>query len=567
MNVAEEDNYESDRHTEEGFELGCCTEDEVLKVINNIPANKADGIDGIPIKAIKLGIPLILKPLTDLINLFIKNGFPKELKRAIVLPIHKKGSMSLPDNYRPISLLPCVSKIAERVIVNQLNSHLASRNLMSNCQHGFRQKHSTGTGLLQITEYTRGELDKGKAVGIVALDLSKAFDSIDHQILLRKLPDFQLGSNFISLMRNYLKDRTIVVRCGEEVSKIFRTTTGVPQGSILGPLLFTLYVNDPPDVIKHSKAMLYADDTTIFTSSRYPSNIQAGINEDIRSMERWFRDNKLSVNAKKTEYMLVTNTRLRHRFNGIKIQVNKQLIIEKEHIKILGVTISNDLSWEQHTLSLVGELRHRYRSFNRSCNLLTHDAKMLLYNACIASRLNYCDFIWHKCHQASASKLQTIQNRCARRILGSSPESSALPLIRELGWLTLAEKRNLHKCVMLHELLLGRGPQILIEGVRPWTNTHTRTTRATSDENLAVIAHNTDYMAKSFYYDTAKIWNNIPSHIRRISNRNTFKENLYRHFLGPNKVKTAFPGHSSHRFGRVLGSQWSWKTTTHSTAE
>ena len=265
-------------------------------------------------------------------------------------------------------------------------------------------------------------------------------------------------------------------------------------------------------------------------------------------MESWFKQNQLTVNAKKTEYMLVCNSRIRHRFNDIKIQVNKQVISEKEHIKILGVTISNDLSWEQHTLSLVGELRYRYKSFNRSCGLLTHDAKLLLYNACIASRLNYCDFIWHKCNQASASKLQTIQNRCARRILGSPPESTALPLIRQLGWLTLTEKRNLHKCVLLHELLLGNKPNILVEGLTPWTSTHSRTTRGTSDENLAVISHNTDYLAKSFYYDTARIWNGIPARIRKIRNRNTFKENLHKYLFDPNKVKTALPGHPSHHF-------------------
>ena len=163
------------------FEIFQCTEEEVLKVVNDVPTNKANGIDGIPIKAIKLGITELLKPLTFLINCFMRKGLPRELKTAIVLPIHKKGPTDRLENYRPISLLPCISKIAERLIANQLNNHLTSNNLLSDSQHGFRQKHSTCTGLLYITEYIRKELDKGSAVGIVALDLSKAFDSINQE--------------------------------------------------------------------------------------------------------------------------------------------------------------------------------------------------------------------------------------------------------------------------------------------------------------------------------------------------------------------------------------------------
>ena len=278
--VPEEIEYDID-----GYDLTTCTEDEVLKVVNGIPTNKADGIDGIPIKAIKLGLPQILKPLTSLINSFIVNGFPDELKRSIVLPIHKKGPTDKPDNYRPISILPCISKITERVIANQLSKHINENALISKYQHGFRQQHSTCTGLLQITEFTRRELDLGRAVGVVALDLSKAFDSIDHQILIRKLPYFNLGYSSISFLKKYLSERTFIVKSNNEISRIYKTTTGVPQGSILGPLLFTLYINDLPQVIKHSQVMLYADDTTLFTGDRNPHIIQTSLNQDIENLQ------------------------------------------------------------------------------------------------------------------------------------------------------------------------------------------------------------------------------------------------------------------------------------------
>ena len=165
------------------FELTPCTEAEILKIVNNINTNKADGIDGIPIKCIKLGIAALVTPITKLVNIFMVKGFPMELKRAIVIPIYKKGKVDNPSNYRPISLLPGISKIAERAIADKLSKYLQENRLLSSTQHGFRQNHSTNTGLLQITEQIRKDMDNGKGIGLVALDLSKAFDTVTFAIL------------------------------------------------------------------------------------------------------------------------------------------------------------------------------------------------------------------------------------------------------------------------------------------------------------------------------------------------------------------------------------------------
>ena len=338
------------------FNFKQCIEEDILKIVNRIPINKATGADGIPMKAIKIGIDQLLIPLTKLTNRLMVLGFPSELK-AVVLPIYKKGLKSEPSNYRPISILPCISKVAERIIADQLSQYLESSGQMTHVQHGFRRYHSTNTGLLHLTELIREKLDQGKGVGLVALDLSKAFDTIDHNILITKMAKFGLGTSAINFFINYLSDRTFIVKTPEDTSKVHRIKAGMPQGSILGPLLFNMYVNDLPKEVEHSQVVMYADDTTIMTSSAIPSNIQVDLEGDLARLEDWFNANNLTLNTNKTEFMLIVNTNRRKYFNNIRIEVGGKLIAEKEHMKILGVTLNNRLKWDTHARILLNNVR------------------------------------------------------------------------------------------------------------------------------------------------------------------------------------------------------------------
>ena len=516
---------------ENSFEISPCTENEILKIVKNLPANKADGIDGIPIKCIKMGISALAHPITKLVNNLIAKGFPNELKRAIVLPIHKKGKTDNPSNFRPISILPGISKIAERVIANKLNKFLQDNSLLSDTQHGFRQDHSTNTALLHITEGIRRELDVGKSIGLVALDLSKAFDTLDHQILLNKLKTYNIGCSTLSFFNNYLINRTMIVKTNNNSSQIYKLDKGVPQGSILGPLLFTLYVNDLPTVVKNSQVMQYADDTTLYVSSKYPGNIQSYLNQDLEHLEEWFRRNKMRLNTDKTDYVLITNNQRRRVFDTIKISLGGKQIEEKENVKILGVTISKDLTWDMHTSNLINTLKYCFYSFSRSCKYLNYDTRIMLYNAVIASRLNYCDAIWDCCSVNSKHRLQTIQNRCARRILNCVPGTSSAPLLKELGWIRLDKKRKLHKCVYLHRLLQGKGPQPILDMLKPFANNTRIMTRGVNNQNLFIPRHHTNYVKKSYFNDTAVLWNSIPKEIKAAKSNKTFKERLYLHLL------------------------------------
>ena len=205
--------------------------------------------------------------------------------------------------------------------------------------------------------------------------------------------------------------------------------------------------------------------------------------------------------------------------------------MEKENVKILGITLSNDLTWDVHAKTMLQNLRFFFRSYARSCRRLNLDSRRLLYNAAIASRLNYCDLVWDGCSVEYVNKLQTVQNRCARRILDKLPGTSAGPLLRDLGWISLQDKRQLHKCVMLHRLIQGNGPNALQEQLRPYTIARYQNTRGAANNCLHIPSFNTNYAKKSFMYEATKIWNSLPSHLRQITNSKTFKEKLNVHFL------------------------------------
>ena len=279
--------------------------------------------------------------------------------------------------------------------------------------------------------------------------------------------------------------------------------------------------------------MLYADDTTIFTSSTIACNIQANLDRDLQRLNTWFDKNGLKVNPGKTEFILFSNNRIRERFNHIKIAVNGKLIQEKEQVKILGVTLTNNLKWDTHTNNLINSLKYHYRSFSRSCRLLTIDTRKLLYNAAIASRMNYCDMVWDCCNLNVKKKLQSVQNRCARRILNQLPGSSSAPLFRKLGWIRLDQKRKLHKCVLLHKVINGKGPKILLDMLSPLMEHEGRSmgTRGSTNEHLSMPLINTDYLKKSFVVDTAKSWNNIPLELRLINSSLSFKNKLQTFYL------------------------------------
>ena len=262
--------------------------------------NKACGIDNLPSKLLKHSAPVISKPLSFLVNLSLKTGsFPQKWKTAKITPLHKSGDTTNTDNYRPISVLPTLSKILEREIHRQIMTYLETHSLLSRNQFGYRSKRSTQLATTLFLDNIRFEINKGKLVGALFIDLSKAFDTIGHSILLNKLPASGIINKELMWFENYLFNRKHIVQYDETISEPQDIYCGVPQGSILGPLLFMLYFNDIEDVVLHSESIMFADDTVLYASGKNQHELEEKLSKDLHCIYEYLQENDLILNTKK----------------------------------------------------------------------------------------------------------------------------------------------------------------------------------------------------------------------------------------------------------------------------
>ena len=300
----------------------------------------------------------LLDSLTKLINKVIRSkSFPIEWKTAIVTPIFKKGNRTDQGNYRPVSILPIVSKIAEKAVALQLKQHLEDYSLINRSQHGFRTGHSTATCLLEMTENIYKGIDEGKMTGVASLDLSKAFDTIDHNILLVKLVKYIGKGQALELISDYIKNRRQIVKIGNCTSSVKELLYGVPQGSVLGPILFLLYINDITSVVEHCRTTMYADDTSIYYTSYHASNVQNDLNKDLSKLRDWFDLNKLKLNISKCSFTIMKSGRNRRPAN-VNVFIGGKTITQENEIKILGVTLDKNLTFTTHIKNLKKNLKY-----------------------------------------------------------------------------------------------------------------------------------------------------------------------------------------------------------------
>lgn len=479
----------------------------IITQLQSLKSGKAVGLDNISPRLLKDAADIITNPLTQIINASLSQAtLPADWKAARVIPLYKAGKANQVGNYRPISILPVISKLIERAVQVQLGKHLSERNILSPFQCGFRKAHSTETATISLTDTIRRNIDQGLLTGAVFIDLSKAFDTVDHTLLLQKLRYYGIENLELEWFKDYLTNRKQVVGYQNVMSDFQSITSGVPQGSILGPLLFILLVNDLPSTVARCTLLMYADDTVLFYSAKDVNVIEEKLNEDLGLIGNWLRENSLFINKEKTECLLFGTPGKLSNIESFHVSINDYVIKRVSKFKYLGIYLDECLSWKDHIKSIVSKAGKRIGMLRRlRYNLTTHSANVV-YTSFIRPVLEYGDTVWTCCGKGNAQELERLQNRAARTVTKCSNSESALS---NLKWANLECRRERHVFKLVKKSLSGQCPQFLRNYFTFNKDVVKRVTRQSNLLHLPKVR--TETGKRSFYYNGCIVFNKLSS--------------------------------------------------------
>jgi retron-type reverse transcriptase len=501
--------------------------EEIISAIYSLKNTNSYGCDGIQLKYLKDGLGIILPYLQLLINTSIAtNTFPQNLKHALIKAIHKQGEKENPSNYRPISLLPVTSKILEKIISRQLLEYLEDNNLINANQYAYRRKTSTEDALIKISELVYKAIDQNCLSLLVLLDLSKAFDSVNHDTLMEKLRQLNIETPWFE---SYLKDRSQSVMINRDVISQPRPVNfGVPQGSILGPVLFLLFVNDiscgsPAD---NAKMTLYADDVQLLFIR--PTNELSNLKEDAETalthIHSWYTSNGLKINAEKNQCIILGSKANTSKVpDNFAVDFRGEKISPANYVKSLGVFLDPNMTFKHHTEKLCSRLNGTLMFLNRTKQQLDFESRLLVINALIFSHLNYCPTIWGKCNTTRLDDIQRCLNFAAKVAHeGNFTKSDHVtPLLNKLGWLNIRERLELHDATRVYKIQNKTScPNGIVLSSRGAT--HNRTTRNSSDIDTEI--RRTQTSAKAFSVSGPKVFNKLPAEVKNSTNASSFRK-------------------------------------------
>ena len=419
----------------------------VIKCLKNVGA----GVDGINAKIFKGTYRAILDHILHLMNICILKGvFPRKLKIAVIKPIYKAGSKSLFGNYRPISMSPYISKVLEKLIHSRLMKYLTTSGIINENQCGFQNELSTYMPHILLQEKITKAFENGRVVCGIYLDLKKAFDTVDPKVLHLKLQKYGLGHTALQIIKSYLESRTQCVEIDGIRSRYNNIHIGVPQGSILGPLLFLIYINDFPKVCSQSTCLLYADDTALFFEGSSSIELQGKLNKDLPDVCKWLQVNKLSLNTEKTFCQLYNQTKKQFNLN---VYLNGKEINFVDKVKYLGMFIDKKLAWQEHIDYVATTLSANIGVLYRSKYFLDQSTRLLLYNSLILPHLNYCAIIWAHTFPTYMQTIVVLQKRAVRIIDNADRLAHTDPIYKKLKLLKVKQLAKQQMILLIHRSL------------------------------------------------------------------------------------------------------------------
>ena len=497
---------------------------EVYKELCSLKQSNTRGIDTLDGKILKIAAPIISEHLTYIYNLCIeKRHYPQAFKDAKVIPVFKSGDPNDPTNYRPISILSTLSKPLEKHLKTKLHSHFNKYNLFHPNQSGFREKHSCHTALTNLVEKWHENINNDQLTGVIFLDFQKAFDVIDHTLLSRKLNLYGLASNAVELLFSFLSNRRQAVFKNSEMSQFMPVSYGVPQGSILGPIIFSIYINDLPLHIS-SECELFADDTTVHNTNKNADLLFSHLQEDIEKLQAWTDLNHMALHPQKSKFMLVTTRQKRQNMKHklIKLRLNGKQLENVESHKLLGITLDYNLSWSNHILNLTKKLSRKIFQFNRIKHFLDQHTRKLFFHAFIQTDIDYASTCWDSCSKHCLKPLTSLYKRSIKIILlkTNSPVASDY---KELNILPFDLRCRFNKGILMYKTMKNLTPRYLRDKFI--------LNKSRYKTKILIPRPRTDLFMSSFTYSGAKLWNELGDHLKNISSLSYFKKAFSKHLF------------------------------------
>ena len=509
---------------------------EILDIIKYLP-NKATGPVSIPLKILHIVADLIVFPLCHIINVSFSSGiFPDMLKVAKVLPLHKGGSSQDLNNFRPISLLSIFDKIIEKIMHKRLYEFLEHHNILFENQFGFRKNNSTIHALIEIIEKIKESIDNKKFGCGIFIDLRKAFDTVNHEILLTKLEHYGVRGILLKWFESYLTDRKQYVFYNGESSDLKCITCGVPQGSVLGPLLFLIYINDLPNVSDKLKFFLFADDTNIYFECDNLLTMERVINKELEQLNLWLNVNRLALNISKTNFVIfhTFNKTLHH---NVTLKINKKAIMQKDYIKYLGVIIDCHLNWKHHILNVSKKISRSIGVMYKLREFMNTKMLKSIYYSLIYSHLVYAIQVWGSACDTELNKILILQKKAVRMITNNDqyplvpgPLIPSNPIFSELEILKVKDVFKLYVSKFIYSCLFRITPSIFWDWFTMNHTVHTYNTVSNTNinmknffeiENVTVtnIIHTqgsnlVNYGGKLLKVAGPILWNSLPISVR-----------------------------------------------------
>ena len=508
--------------------------DGVYKLIKNINPSKATGPDTIAGRVLKENIDICTDILTLLFTKSLETGkVPSDWNHANVTPVLKKGDKHNPGNYRPISITCIACKLLEHIFASNMMQHLETNNILYELQHGFRAKRSCESQIISLIHDLSQNNDKNIQTDLIIMDFAKAFDKVPHKRLLYKMKYFGISEQIINWVKSFLSNRTQTVLLENMTSSKIPVTSGVPQGTVLGPILFLIYINDLPEYIKHSRIRLFADDSMIYRQIKSQSDCLK-LQEDLEAAIKWEQDWLMSFHPDKCNIMNITTKR-----NPIHFYYNMHghILESVQHAKYLGVTISTDLKWNTHIQQTAAKANKSLCFIRRNLKVQSQTIKERAYQTLIRPKLEYCCTVWDPHTNENINSLEKVQRRAARYTCNRHHNTSSVSeMLNTMNWQTLQERRLRTRLIMFHKVI-NENIAIPTQNILLQSQS---TTRSSRKDSYRQIQCNKDSYKFSFFCQTIKDWNKLSPDITKNTTTESFKGALTHNVLldtYPHRIK------------------------------